>query len=201
MSSARRPAAFLDRDGTLIHDAHYLRDPALVRLLDGVPAALRQLADAGYALIVVTNQSGIARGLLSEADYEAVRARLDALLAAEGVTLTDSLHCPHEPSVSGPCECRKPGTLLYRRAAEAHAIDVAHSVFIGDRWRDVAPAVSLGGRGYLVPSDNTPADDIARVRESAATSASASAPASAPTIVECATLAHAVSLVLASRAR
>jgi D-glycero-D-manno-heptose 1,7-bisphosphate phosphatase len=187
VSTARRPAAFLDRDGTLIHDAHDLRDPALVRLIDGVPAALRQLADAGYALIVVTNQSGIARGLLTEADYEAVRARLDALLEAERVTLTDSLHCPHEPSVSGPCECRKPGTLLYRRAAELYSIDLAGSVFIGDRWRDVAPAASLGGRGYLVPSDNTPAEDVARVRESA--------------VVECATLANAVSLVLASRAR
>lgn len=164
MSTARRPAAFLDRDGTLIHDAHYLRDPALVQVIDGVPAALKQLAAAGYALIVITNQSGIARGLVTERDYDAVRARLDALLAAEGITLTDTLHCPHEPSVSGPCDCRKPGTLLYRRAADAHAIDFARSVFIGDRWRDVAPALELGGRGFLVPSPNSPAEDVLKAR-------------------------------------
>lgn len=194
MSTARRPAAFLDRDGTLIHDAHYLRDPALVQLIDGVPRALQQLAAAGYALIVVTNQSGIARGLLTEADYAAVRARLDGLLAAHGVTLTDSLHCPHEPSVSGPCECRKPGTLLYRRAAEAHAIDFARSVFIGDRWRDVAPTQTLGGRGFLVPSANTPAEDIAHAATIAAPDADA-------VITTCATLGDAVSLVLSSRAR
>ena len=189
MREARRPAAFLDRDGTLIHDAHYLRDPALVQLIDGVPRALHQLTAAGYALIVVTNQSGIARGLISEADYAAVRARLDALLAAEGITLTDTLHCPHEPTISGPCECRKPGTLLYRRAAESHAIDVARSAFIGDRWRDVAPAQSLGGRGYLVPSVNTPAEDIAQSK------------ASAGAVALCATLGDAVSLVLAATAR
>lgn len=162
MIHERRPAAFLDRDGTLIHDAHYLRDPALVRLIDGVPAELRRLADAGYALVVITNQSGIARGLLSAADYEAVRAKLDALLAREGVTLDASYHCPHEPGISGPCECRKPGTLLYRQATERFALDPARSVFIGDRWRDVAPGLQLGGLGILVPSVNTPADDRER---------------------------------------
>lgn len=197
MNTAHR-AAFLDRDGTLIHDAHYLRDPALVQLIDGVPSALRRLADAGFALIVVTNQSGIARGLLTESDYEAVRARLDALLAADGITLTASLHCPHEPSVSGPCECRKPGTLLYRRAAAAHTVDFARSVFIGDRWRDVAPARALGGRGFLVPSTDTPAEDLARVRESTPSDAASRV---APAIVACASLADAVSLVLASDAR
>jgi histidinol-phosphate phosphatase family protein len=162
VTHARRPAAFLDRDGTLIHDAHYLRDPALVRLIDGVPAALRRLAEAGYALVVITNQSGIARGLLTDADYEAVRATLDALLAAEGVTLDASFHCPHEPGITGPCECRKPGTLLYRQAIERFALDPARSVFIGDRWRDVAPGLELGGQGILVPSDNTAPDDIVR---------------------------------------
>jgi D-glycero-D-manno-heptose 1,7-bisphosphate phosphatase len=152
-------AAFLDRDGTLIRDAHFLRDPAQVELLPGVADALTQLADAGFALVVVTNQSGIARGLLTEADYEAVRARLDALLAAQGVALTASYHCPHEPERSGPCECRKPGTLLYRRAAADHGLDLTRSVFLGDRWRDVAPGRALGGRGILIPGPDTPAED------------------------------------------
>lgn len=165
--TALRPAAFLDRDGTLIHDAHYLRDPSLVRLLPDVAAPLRRLADAGHALVVVTNQSGIARGLLSEMDYQAVRARLDALLAAEGIALDASYHCPHEPERSGPCECRKPGTLLHRRAAQDLGLDLTRSLFIGDRLRDVAPARALGGRGILVPSVDTPDDERERAAREA----------------------------------
>lgn len=183
--STLRPAAFLDRDGTLIHDAHYLRDPAHVRLLPDVVAPLRRLRDAGYALVVITNQSGIARGLLTEQDYLAVRDRLDALLAADGITLDASYHCPHEPERSGPCECRKPGTLLHRNAARDLGLDVTRSVFIGDRFRDVAPALALGGRGILVPSVDTPSDEISRAERDAELAT---------------TLAHAVALVLDHRA-
>ncbi|MFN0099443.1 MAG: D-glycero-alpha-D-manno-heptose-1,7-bisphosphate 7-phosphatase [Gemmatimonadaceae bacterium] len=162
-----RPALFCDRDGTIIRDAHYLRDPALVELLPGASAMLRNFAEAGYALVVVTNQSGIARGLLSEADYQAVRARLDAELATDGVRLDASMHCPHEPSISGPCRCRKPGTLLHEQAAAALDLDLTRSVYLGDRWRDVAPALALGGRGILVPGPDTPADDVMRARAEA----------------------------------
>lgn len=164
---ALRAAAFLDRDGTLIRDAHFLRDPAQVELLPGVPAALRALRDAGYALVVVTNQSGIARGMLRESDYEATRMRLDELLAAHGVTLDASYHCPHHPDVTGPCDCRKPGTELHRRAASALGLDVTRSLYLGDRWRDVAPALTLGGRGILIPNDNTPDDDLIRAQAEA----------------------------------
>lgn len=164
MSTLRR-AAFLDRDGTLIRDHHYPRDPDLVEVLPGVPDALKRLVAAGYLLVVITNQSGIARGLLTEGDYQLVRGRLDALLAAEGVTLDASYHCPHETTISGPCECRKPGTGLHRQAAREMGIDLAHSISVGDRWRDVAPALELGFRGWLVPSHNTPDADIERARE------------------------------------
>lgn len=163
--TALRRAAFLDRDGTLIRDHHYPKDPDLVELLPGVPAALQRLVEAGYLLVVITNQSGIARGLLTEADYQLVRGRLDSLLAAEGVTLDASYHCPHETTISGPCECRKPGSGLHRQAARDMGIDLAHSVSVGDRWRDVAPALELGFRGWLVPSHNTPDADIERARE------------------------------------
>jgi histidinol-phosphate phosphatase family protein len=158
---------FLDRDGTLIHDKHYLRDPERVRLLPGAVDALRALTAAGYALIVITNQSGIARGLLTEQDYEAVRERLDALLGEQGVALTASYHCPHHPDVDGPCECRKPGTLLFERAVKDHALRAEHSVAIGDRWRDLAPAITLGARGVLVPSPDTPTADFERARAEA----------------------------------
>ncbi len=163
-----RPAVFLDRDGTLIRDAHYLRDPAQVELLSGVPDALRRFAAAGYALVVATNQSGIARGILTERDYAAVRDRLDALLAAHGVRLDASEHCPHHPAFGGPCDCRKPGTLMFERAITALAIDPSRSVFVGDRWRDLEPSRTLGGRAYLVPSADTPDEERERARAEAA---------------------------------
>lgn len=150
MSTSRAPAAFLDRDGTLIEERSYLADPAGVRLLPGVVDGLRALRDAGHRLIVVTNQSGIARGLISEAQYERVRGRLDALLALNGITLDGVYHCPHHPAITGPCDCRKPGVALYRQAVADHAIDLSASAFVGDKPGDVEPASVLGGRGVLV---------------------------------------------------
>lgn len=145
-----RPAAFLDRDGTLIVERHYLADPDGVELLPGTGAALRALRGAGYALIVVTNQSGIARGLITPAAYAAVEARVAELLALEGVALDGVYHCPHHPEHGGPCECRKPGLELYRRAASEHRLAFEGSLFVGDRPSDVSPALALGGSGYLV---------------------------------------------------
>jgi D-glycero-D-manno-heptose 1,7-bisphosphate phosphatase len=162
-----RPALLCDRDGTLIHDAHYLHDPAQVRLLPGAAEMLRAFRDAGWALVVITNQAGSARGLITEAQYQSVRARLDALLADEGVTLDGSLHCPHHPDFTGPCRCRKPGTLLHEQARDQRHLDLARSVWIGDRWHDIAPASVFGGRGILIPSPDSPADEIARAEREA----------------------------------
>jgi D-glycero-D-manno-heptose 1,7-bisphosphate phosphatase len=146
----QRRAAFLDRDGTLIDDLHYLRDPAAVRLLPGVAAAIRSLNHAGILAVVATNQSGIARGRLTEADYRATQRRLDDLLAVEGARLDAHYHCPHLPEITGPCDCRKPGPGLYREAARDRDIDLAASWWIGDRLRDLAPARLFGGQGVLV---------------------------------------------------
>jgi histidinol-phosphate phosphatase family protein len=157
-----RAAAFLDRDGTIIHDADYLRDPESVRLLPGAAAALKRLNDGRVPVIVVTNQSGIARGLMTVGDYERVRARLDELLGKEGARIDATYYCPHHPDYTGPCDCRKPGALLYRRAAHEHHLDLASSVYIGDRWRDVAAALGFGGRPILVPSPSTPNEDARR---------------------------------------
>lgn len=147
---ALRPAAFLDRDGTLIEEREYLADPAAVALLPGAVAGLRALRDRGYALVVVTNQSGIARGLFTEAEFLRVQARVEVLLAAEGVRLDGVYFCPHHPEHGGPCECRKPGLGLYRRAAGELGLDLGGSLFVGDRGTDVEPARALGGRGVLV---------------------------------------------------
>jgi D-glycero-D-manno-heptose 1,7-bisphosphate phosphatase len=145
-----RRAAFLDRDGTLIAERHYLADPGQVELVPGAADALRRLHDAGYALVIVTNQSGIARGLYTEEDYRAVQQRLASLLEAGGVGLDGSYHCPHHPDFSGPCDCRKPMPGLFLRAAEELGLELNGSLFIGDRIRDVEPAVALGGTGILV---------------------------------------------------
>lgn len=153
-----RAAVFFDRDGTLIEDPGFLSRAGQVRLLPGAAAAVRRVREAGYAAVVVTNQSGIARGLLTEADYAATAERLRQLLAAEGATLDGQYHCPHLPEITGPCECRKPGTLLYRRAAADLGLDLRASWWVGDKERDVAPAAELGGRGVLLGGD---APDIA----------------------------------------
>ena len=166
-------AAFLDRDGTIIRDANYLRDPRDIELLPGAAAAIHRLNAAGVAVIVVTNQSGIARGLLTEADYDAVRRRLDELLALEDAHITATFMCPHHPEVTGECDCRKPGLGMYRAAIAAYSIDPTRSVFIGDRHRDVAAAAALGGRAFMLDVHSTTAEDRERARrESIPTAAS-----------------------------
>ena len=150
MSDGVRPAIFLDRDGTLIEDPGYLRDPDKVRVLPGAISALGRLRQAGFALIVVTNQAGIARGKLSRAEYDRVTAELRGQLAAGGVTLDAIYVCPHSPEIDGPCPCRKPAPGLFRQAISEHGIDPALSWWVGDRLSDIEPAKVLGGRGLLL---------------------------------------------------
>jgi D-glycero-D-manno-heptose 1,7-bisphosphate phosphatase len=151
-----RRAVFLDRDGTIIEDEGYVADPARVRLLPGAAEAIARLNRAKLPVIVVTNQSGIARGLLDEAAYTATARRLDELLATAGARLDGHYHCPHHPDFTGSCECRKPGPLLYRRAAADHGLHLADSWWVGDRLRDVLPAERFNGRGLLIgqPAEN-----------------------------------------------
>jgi D-glycero-D-manno-heptose 1,7-bisphosphate phosphatase len=156
----RRPAVFLDRDGTIIDDVHYLANPDRVTPIAGASDAIARLRAAGYAIVVITNQSGLARGLITPSQYDAVRARTDALFAAAGAPLDATYMCPHHPTVSGPCDCRKPGLELYSRSARDLALGLPGSILIGDRWRDIAAAPSLGARGILVPRATTPADEV-----------------------------------------
>ena len=163
MADGGRPqAAFLDRDGTIIVDHHYLNDPARVELLPGAAEAIRLLAAAGVPSIVCTNQSGIARGTITLEQYGAVRRRLADLLAAEGAALLDTFSCPHHPDVTGPCACRKPSTGLYERAATLHHVDLAKCLYVGDRYRDVAAGTVFAGRGVFVESPVSLPEDRAR---------------------------------------
>ncbi|HET9292275.1 MAG TPA: HAD family hydrolase [Actinomycetes bacterium] len=143
-----RPAVFLDRDGTLVEEVPYLHDPARVALL-GEVGALARLAAAGYALVVVTNQAGVARGLYDEAAVAAVHRRLAELLAAAGVRLDAVLHCPHHPEGTVPgyarrCRCRKPGPGMLEAAAARLGLDLAGSYMIGNHPTDVGAAVAAG---------------------------------------------------------
>ncbi len=151
MTRTRHPAAFLDRDGTIIEDVGYPGDPNQVTLLPGAREALMALAHAGYRLVVVTNQSGIARGLISWDQYRAVAERMEDLLRPD-VTLAATYVCPHHPDIDGPCDCRKPGLAHYRDAIDRFDLDPARSIWIGDRRTDVEPAEHWNGRGYLIHS-------------------------------------------------
>ena len=152
-----RGAVFLDRDGTVIEDHHHLSDPAGVRLLPGAAEAVAELNRAGLPVLLVTNQSGIGRGIFTEADFAAVQARVEELLERAGAHLDGVYLCPHSPERQPPCDCRKPATALYRRAAAEHGIHFAASAYIGDRLRDVLPAAELGGTPILLGAD--PRDD------------------------------------------
>jgi len=152
-------AVFADRDGTLVEDTGFLRDPAHVALFSGVGAGVRRLGLAGWRVIVVTNQSGIARNLLSRMEYDAVERRIDELLAFEGARLDATYVCPHHESVTGPCDCRKPGTAHYRDAANRFGLDLPRCVWIGDRATDLVPATRFGGMGVLVRTGHGHAEE------------------------------------------
>jgi D-glycero-D-manno-heptose 1,7-bisphosphate phosphatase len=150
------PAAFLDRDGTLIEDLGYLGDPDGIRFIPGAIEALQALQRAGYRLILVTNQAGVARGLLTEADVRRVNARLAARLAEAGVALHAIYYCPHHPEHGPPeyrrdCECRKPKPGMIHQAVRDLDLDPARSVVIGDHVTDAGLAQAFPGmRAILV---------------------------------------------------
>ena len=152
-------AVFLDRDGTIIEDAHYLSRPEQVKLIDNAAEAIARINALLIPVIVATNQSGIARGIFTVEDYERVRKHLNDLLTERGAHIDASYYCPHAPEEG--CECRKPGTLMFRMAKKDNPdIDLARSLYIGDRFRDIEPALTLGGQGVLVPSPETPRYEI-----------------------------------------
>jgi histidinol-phosphate phosphatase family protein len=156
-----RRAAFLDRDGTIIEDVNYIANAEDVRLLPGAADAIRLLNERGVAVVVITNQSGLARGLVTQAEYDAVRDRVDRLLATHGARLDATYHCPHHPAVSGPCDCRKPATLLYDTAIADLGLDASASMFAGDRARDVIPASKYGGSAFLIRPESAQPDETA----------------------------------------
>lgn len=143
-------AVFLDRDGTLVREAEYLSSPGELEILEGVPRALRLLAEAGYTLIVVTNQSGVARGYFDMGIVESIHWELLRRLQEEGAEVEAFYVCPHHPDFTGSCTCRKPKPGLVERACKDWDIDPKASWVVGDKALDVELARAVGCRAALV---------------------------------------------------
>lgn len=159
MAIMPKPAVFLDKDGTLVEDVPYNVDPTLIRLTIGAVEGLRMLQDAGFLLIVVSNQSGVARGLFPESALLAVEQRLYQLLSAHGVKLSGFYYCPHHPQgavdrYSRACACRKPRPGLMRLAAYERSVDLAQSWLVGDILDDIEAGSRAGCRTVLIDNGN-----------------------------------------------
>lgn len=150
-----RAGLFLDRDGTINTEVDFLRSPDELRLLPGAARAIREANLAHVPVVVITNQSGIARGYLTEDDLARVHERLRDVLASEGAHVDAIEYCPHHPTTGSQpyrvaCDCRKPGTGMLTRAAERLGIDLGASYVIGDRCVDMEAGVRAGCRTVLV---------------------------------------------------
>jgi len=149
------PAVFLDKDGTLLEDVPYNVDPDRMRWTPGAEIALRKLAEAGFRLVVISNQPGVARGLFAEEALLGVRTRLAEMFQAVGTSLADFSYCPHHPWGKVPayakaCDCRKPSPGLISRAASKHQLDLGRSWMIGDILDDVEAGRRAGCRTILL---------------------------------------------------
>lgn len=189
-------AAFLDRDGVVIEDVDLLTSPGEIRVLDGVPQALRSLRQAGFRLIVVSNQTVVARGLATEADVCAMNAQVERCLTEAGGPRLDGFYfCPHHPNATlsayrVACECRKPRPGLLVQAAREHDLDLKRSFVVGDRITDIIAGASVGCRTVLVQTGKhreTPIETVDSLDESAQPDH------------ECADLAQAATWILSTR--
>jgi D,D-heptose 1,7-bisphosphate phosphatase len=154
-----RAAVFLDKDGTLIEDVPYNVAPDHIRLAAGVAEGLPRLRAAGFLLIVVSNQSGVARGYFAEGAIGPVRERIRELLKEIGVELDGFYYCPHHPDGNMPgyatdCDCRKPRPGMILQAARDHGIDLSRSWFVGDILDDVEAGRRAGCRTALIDNGN-----------------------------------------------
>ena len=157
-----RRAAFVDRDGVLIKDVHHLRSASQIEILPGVPESLGRLRNAGWAVVAVTNQSAVARGLVTEDELREIHRVLEAQLESRGAALDAIYYCPHHPegavaAYRVECDCRKPQPGLLLRAAADLGIDLSASVMVGDAASDVEAGRRAGCRTVLIRSAEAPA--------------------------------------------
>jgi D-glycero-D-manno-heptose 1,7-bisphosphate phosphatase len=160
IKKAKRPAVFLDRDGTIIADAEYLSRPSQIKLFSHSAVALKLLREAGFQLFVVSNQSGVARGYFPESMVRKVHQRLQQMLKAKGARIDAFFYCPHYPGGSVKafarvCDCRKPAIGMIQQAARQYPVDLRRSYVVGDKMDDLflARKAKLAG-GLLVRTGN-----------------------------------------------
>lgn len=153
MTAVRCAAVFLDRDGTICRDVHYMRDPNQLEFLSGVAEGISLLNGLGVKVIVVTNQSGISRGYLTVDDLQRIHRRMVQGLHSAGARLDAIYYCPHHPDYG--CDCRKPRIGLLKRAAKDFNLDLKRCFMIGDRELDVKAGWNAGCRSILVPGPET----------------------------------------------
>ena len=151
-------AIFLDRDGTINKDFGYVHSNDQFELLPGVITGLKKLQKAGFLLIIITNQSGIARGLFSEQQFLQFDTWVREYLKKYQINIEKTYYCPHHPDARIPqyktkCDCRKPGTLLFRKAIDEYDIDISKSYVIGDKERDIQICFQQDIKGFLIYSD------------------------------------------------
>jgi D-glycero-D-manno-heptose 1,7-bisphosphate phosphatase len=154
-SGEKGVAVFLDRDGTLCEEVGYLDSPAKIRLIPGAAEAIRLLNENGLKAVLVTNQSGVARGFFSETRLGEIHRELCRMLRAEGASLAGVYYCPHHPTEGKgeylcACDCRKPASGLIRRAAADLGLDLGRSYCVGDRLADLECGRQAGAKGILV---------------------------------------------------
>lgn len=141
-------AVFLDKDGTLVHDVPYNVDPAKISLFNDAGKSLKKLKNLGYKLIVVSNQSGVARGLFGYEALNGVSYKIQRLLSKHGVQIDDFYYCPHQDADN--CDCRKPKSEMLLRAARKHRIDLNESWMIGDILNDIEAGNRAGCKSVLI---------------------------------------------------
>ena len=164
---ARRPAAFLDRDGVLNIDHGYAYRPEQIEWVEGAAEAVRLLNEAGYFVLVVTNQSGVARGFYDEAAVKSLHTHMQDVLSKHGARIDAFYYCPHHPdgsvkSLAVQCRCRKPGPGMLEQAAREWPIDLSASFLIGDRDHDLAAAAAFHIRGIKFDLQTASLVDVVR---------------------------------------
>ena len=139
-----KPALFLDRDGVVNVEKNYLYKPSDFEFVDGIVELCAHYQDAGYLLVIVTNQSGIARGYYTTEQFLALTTFMEDAFATQGVKIAKTYFCPHHPDITGECECRKPKPGMLLQAAQEFKIDLASSLMVGDKERDIEAALNAG---------------------------------------------------------
>ncbi len=150
-------AIFLDRDGTINHDSGYVKDPSQIILLPGVSKGIKKLKDEfGFKAVVISNQAGVSKGIMTSGEVESVNDRINELLNNEGTGIDAFYYCPFHPDLDPPekSNCRKPSPFMIVQAAEEHGIDLSKSYMIGDKASDVESGINAGVKTVLINSED-----------------------------------------------